>query len=93
MKDAGSRPDRAAPTTRKVRTGHDPRTAPFAKGDEVVVDVGPGPRSAVVRSILRTSAGDPARRWRLMCNWSDGDFVDHPIYCGDDGHGDHVRPA
>lgn len=65
--------------------------APYSTGDRVELLLEDGPRIAAVSIVMRTDAGDPARRWRLLCRDLDDRSIELPVYCGDDGTGDNVR--
>ncbi|MBW3659910.1 MAG: hypothetical protein KY457_14825 [Actinobacteria bacterium] len=68
--------------------------APYATGDRLQLLLPDGQREAVVSVVIPSGATDPRRRWRLLCRDADTDWcIDLPVYCGDDGAGDLVRPA
>lgn len=70
---------------------------PYEAGDRVVVSLdgaSPGSTPAIVAHVVATGAGDPRRRWRLLCrSTADDRPLGTPLHCGDDGVGEHVRPA
>lgn len=66
-------------------------TAPYSTGDRLELLLPEGSRPATVSVVMRTGASDPRRHWRLLCRDLDtGTSIEIPIYCGDDGTGDHV---
>jgi hypothetical protein len=68
---------------------------PYGNGDVVeVVTVDGEILKAHVRAVIETPSLDPQRKWRLLVRYVDDQGGgDLPLYCGDDGTGERIRPG
>lgn len=69
--------------------------APYQPGELVqVVDGEHPPRLARVSAVLPTDSLLADAQWMVSCRWvADGEPIDTPLHCGDDGVGRRVCPA